>query len=136
MRKEEAMRVLISLLLACCLLVESISAAPIAYDVVRLTLVNESGLPPEHVVTGTITTNGKFGRLTKTDVIDWSISVEGPRPYHFHPGNPGAEPLVGWVDASLTEITTQGQFGDLFIQADDNTVPNCMNCTQSLHWSG
>jgi hypothetical protein len=24
----------------------------------------------------------------------------------------------------------------LFFSADDNTVPNCTNCTQSLHWSG
>jgi hypothetical protein len=36
----------------------------------------------------------------------------------------------------LTEITTQGQFGDLFIRAYDNTLPNCTDCAQWLKWSG
>jgi hypothetical protein len=68
--------------------------------------------------------------------VDWSITVDGPRPYTFHPGNSGAEVLAGWVDASLTQITTQGQFGELFIRAQDNSVPNCTSCAQWLKWSG
>jgi hypothetical protein len=74
--------------------------------------------------------------LKSTDFVDWSISVEGPRPYTFHPGNAGAEVLAGWVDASQTEITTEGQFGELFIRAHDNTIPNCTGCAQWLKWSG
>jgi hypothetical protein len=91
----------------------------------------------EYVVTGTITTNGKIGVLESTDFLSWSVSVEGPRPYTFHPGNPGSTLFVGTpVTASSTELTTEGQFGDLFIRAYDNTVPNCTNCQQSLKWSG
>jgi hypothetical protein len=132
------MRIVVLSIPAWCLLVECVSAAPLTYDLRRLTLVTSSAPPnvEEHVVTGTITTNGTIGRLKSTDFVDWSISVEGPRPYRFHPGNAGANVLTGWVDASPTEITTQGQFGDLFIRAYDNTVSNCTNCQQSLHWSG
>ena len=132
------MRNLFSSLLAWCLLVSCVSAAPITYNVGPFTLVSDPGLPhvEEHVVTGTITTNGTIGQLKSTDFVDWSISVEGPRPYRFHPGNTGAEVLAGWVDASLTEITTQGQFGDLFIRAHENSIPNCTGCAQWLKWSG
>jgi hypothetical protein len=135
---EAAMRFIVQSLSVCCLLVTCSSAASLSYELGPITLVSYPDLPhvEEHVVTGTITTNGTIGRLNSTDFVSWSISVDGSRPYMFHPGNPGAEVISGWVDASLTEITAEGQFGELFIRAHDNTIPNCTDCAQWLKWSG
>jgi hypothetical protein len=138
------MRVLISWLAGSFLLVASVSGAPLTYHIGPLILESVPGIPSpeEYIVTGTITTNGMIGVLQSTDFLSWSISVEGPRSYTFHPSNPGATLLVGTlpgansVVASATEITAYGQFGDFFVRAYDNTVPNCTNCQQSLKWSG
>jgi hypothetical protein len=54
----------------------------------------------------------------------------------FHPGNSGFWVEPSFVDASLTDITTFGQFGYLIIGAYDNTAPNCTDCAQWLKWSG
>ncbi len=133
------MRLLVLSLSAWCLIIEHISATPLTYELGPITLVSYEGLPhvEEHVVTGTITTNGTIGRLNSTDFVDWSISVEGPRPYTFQPSNPGAQVLSGWVDASLTKITAEGQFGELFVRAYDNTIANCTGCAMvEVVWLG
>ncbi len=127
------MRILVASLPVWCLLVARVWATPLTYDIGRFTLLTSPSQPnpQQHIVTGTITTNGKIGRLESTDFLSWSISVDGPSPYSFHPGNPGPWLEPSDVDASLTGITTVGQFGWLFIGAFDNTAR-----APWLKWSG
>jgi hypothetical protein len=89
----------------------------------------------DYVVTGTITTNGTIGSLDPSDIISWSIYVDGPRPYTFHPGNPGARVDPSDVFASLTTLETSGHFGWLWFFANENTLPNCSDCRQQLGWT-
>jgi hypothetical protein len=108
--------------------------APLTYDV-GVTLA-PPGLPPNYVVTGTITTNGTLGSLRPSDFISWSITVDGPRPYVFQPGNPGASIAPEAVYASLTTLETSGHFGSFWLYAKENKFPNCSDCRENLGWRG
>lgn len=112
-----------------------VAGAPLTYDIGVVNLA-PPGSAPNYVVTGTITTNGALGRLIPSDIVSWSIAVNGPRDYTFHPGNPGALIDPQRVFASLTTLETSGQFGALWFYANENTLPNCTDCRENLGWRG
>ena len=115
-----------------------VRGAPLTYDVgvINMTNVFSPGSMPDYVVTGTITTNGTIGYLGPSDFISWSITVNGPRPYTFHHGNPGAVINPTDVYASSTTLETSGQFVRLWFLANENTLPSCAECRQNLGWRG
>jgi hypothetical protein len=130
------MRFLFSTLFACSIIASGAAAAtPITYDVGTVAMRGAlHGVLSDYVVTGTITTNGTLGPLRSADFISWSLKVDGPLPYHFHSGNPGARIGGGSVSATEDFLLVQGQFGRFSVDASEDTVPNCLDCSQNLFW--
>ena len=84
-----------------------------------------------YTASGTITTTGRLGNITRADIMTYDIVVDGPTPYAFVPSNPGAVIRTHSVTASPTELTTSNLF---VIGAVDNSTAACTNCTQDLKW--
>jgi hypothetical protein len=115
----------------------SVSAGPLTYDVVPMTPTQDAPSASNYVMTGTITTDGKLGGLQPADVIDWSISLDGPQPFLFSPSNPGASvgPNLFFLRATDTSLNVvAAQFLRFAFFAADNSDPNCSHCQQVLRW--
>lgn len=128
------MRFLLSSLLASSVIAASTFAEPITYDVGTIGLTETGSGMPEYVVRGTITTNGTLGPLDASDFVSWSLTVDGPVPYYFHPGNLGAAIDPSDVRASTDLLTTSGQFGWLFVSAESDPTPSCSFCVKRVGW--
>ena len=109
-------------------------AEPITYDVGTVTLYYPAPPTPalDYVLRGTITTNGTIGPLSASDFISWSLQVDGPIPFNFHPGNPNASVTPSFASASPDALTISGQFGSLFIETEE--TPGCTDCLKRVFW--
>jgi hypothetical protein len=128
------MRFFLSSLLAWSAVAANALAQPITYDVGTVYLYDQSDPTQalDYVLRGTITTNGNIGPLSASDFISWSLQVDGPIPFNFHPGNPNSSVSPSDASASPDELSISGQFGWLFIQTAE--TPSCSDCLKRVFW--
>ena len=93
------MKLQILLFLFFLLLSNIAQSANITYSVETIQL--EGGYS---IAGGHITTNGKIGTLSETDVLDYKFDVTGPIPYVFLPTNPLADLSILGAEATANEI--------------------------------
>lgn len=113
----------------------------VVYEIVPIMLGGDSD---PYEVSGTITTNGTFGELSPSDIVDYHIEVIGSEPYVFSPSNPGASvTITPLVEATATELTGQqlgsspdSWWGLRFNAADNTAAAGCTatSCEQELQW--
>jgi len=100
-------------------------------------------LPRGHHVAGTFTTNCNNCELAPANIIDYQISVSGPRPFEFTPAKQGAYAgpfgSLGEVIATPTGIVVPASpdrsFWGLVFLAEDNTADDCIQCSQQIDWA-
>lgn len=129
-------RFLVAATLGCLVFAGDLQAGNLTYDIVPVTLDwSPDDFPGsgEYSVTGTITTNGKFGNLTATDIVDYSINVNGAYPFLFTPTNPGGEVQI-WGFRNLDGVFHASAKALTLIESYDLTFKSLHCGEQYVGW--